>query len=141
MNWYKNTLEFSTRGKGLYPFTQSVEELLQDWGVNEGMCFLFMAHTSASFVISESYDPSAKLDMEEFMERLVPENQAWLRHTMEGPDDSPSHMRAILTSTSLSIPVDHGKLSVGTWQGLYTGPDPTTGKYWFAAWMSRFNEK
>jgi secondary thiamine-phosphate synthase enzyme len=119
MNWYKRTLEFRTHGKGLYPFTPSVAELLQDWGVNEGMCFLFMAHTSASFVISESYDPSAKLDMEEFMERLVPENQAWFRHTMEGSDDSPSHMRAMLTSTSLSIPVDHGKLSVGTWQGLY----------------------
>ena len=78
-----------------------------------------MAHTSASLVISESYDPSAKRDMEEFMERLVPENQSWFQHTMEGSDDSPSHMRAMLTSTSLSIPVDHGKLSIGTWQGLY----------------------
>jgi secondary thiamine-phosphate synthase enzyme len=78
-----------------------------------------MPHTSASLVISESYDPSAKIDLEEFMERLVPENQAWFRHTLEGSDDSPSHMRAIITSTSLSIPVDHGKLSVGTWQGLY----------------------
>ena len=119
MNWFKDTLEITTQGKGLYPFTPSVENLIHKWGVYEGMCFLYMAHTSASFVISESYDPSAKLDMEEFMERLVPENQAWFRHTMEGSDDSPSHMRAMLTSTSLSIPVDHGKLNVGTWQGLY----------------------
>ena len=119
MKWNKFTLEINTQGKGLYPFTSSVDELLRKWAVEEGMCFLFMAHTSASLVISESYDPSAKIDLEEFMERLVPENQAWFRHTMEGSDDSPSHMRAMLTSTSLSIPIDHGKLSMGTWQGLY----------------------
>jgi secondary thiamine-phosphate synthase enzyme len=76
-------------------------------------------HTSASLVVSESYDPSAKIDLEEFMERLVPENQRWFRHTLEGSDDSPSHMRAMLTHTSLSIPIDHGNLSIGTWQGLY----------------------
>jgi secondary thiamine-phosphate synthase enzyme len=119
MKWHKETIEISTRGKGLYPFTPVVDALIRRWEANEGMCFLYLAHTSASFVISESYDPSAKLDMEEFMERLVPENQSWFRHTMEGSDDSPSHMRAMLTSTSLSIPVDHGKLSIGTWQGLY----------------------
>ena len=119
MKWHKETIEISTRGKGLYPFTPAVDALIQKWEANEGMCFLYLAHTSASFVISESFDPSAKLDMEEFMERLVPENQSWFRHTMEGSDDSPSHMRAMLTSTSLSIPVDHGKLSIGTWQGLY----------------------
>jgi secondary thiamine-phosphate synthase enzyme len=119
MKWHKETIEISTRGKGLYPFTPAVDALIRRWETNEGMCFLYLAHTSASFVISESYDPSAKLDMEEFMERLVPENQSWFRHTMEGSDDSPSHMRAMLTSTSLSIPVDHGKLSIGTWQGLY----------------------
>jgi secondary thiamine-phosphate synthase enzyme len=119
MKWHKETIEISTRGKGLYPFTPAVDALIQRWEANEGMCFLYLAHTSASFVISESYDPTAKLDMEEFMERLVPENQSWFRHRMEGSDDSPSHMRAMLTSTSLSIPVDHGKLSIGTWQGLY----------------------
>lgn len=119
MNWFKHTLEINTQGKGLYPFTSSVESLLHEWRVNDGMCYFFIAHTSASLVISESYDPSAKLDLEQFMERLVPENQAWFRHTMEGPDDSPSHMRAMLTSTSLSIPVDHGALTMGTWQGIY----------------------
>ena len=119
MKWHKETIEINTRGKGLYPFTPTVDALIQKWAANEGMCFLYMAHTSASLVISESYDPSAKLDLEEFMERLVPENQSWFRHIMEGSDDSPSHMRAMLTSTSLSIPIDHGKLSIGTWQGLY----------------------
>ncbi len=119
MKWNKFTLEINTQGKGLYPFTSLVDELIRKWGVEEGMCYLFIAHTSASLVISESYDPSAKIDLEEFMERLVPENQAWFRHTMEGSDDSPSHMRAMLTSTSLSIPIDLGKLSIGTWLGLY----------------------
>jgi secondary thiamine-phosphate synthase enzyme len=119
MNWYKEMLEVSTRGKGLYSFTPLVETKIREWGIIDGMCFLYMPHTSASLVISESYDPSAKYDMEEFMERLVPEDQSWFRHTMEGSDDSPSHMRAMLTSTSLSIPIDQGKLSVGTWQGLY----------------------
>jgi len=119
MKWHKTTIELSTNGKGLYAFTPRVAEVITKWEIFEGMCFLYIAHTSASFVISESYDPSAKLDMEEFMERLVPENQSWFRHTLEGADDSPSHMRAMLTSTSLSIPIDNGHLSLGTWQGLY----------------------
>ena len=69
--------------------------------------------------ISESYDPSARVDLEGYMERLAPENQSWYRHTMEGSDDSPSHMRAMLTDTSLSIPIDDGRLNMGTWQGVY----------------------
>jgi len=83
------------------------------------MCYLFIPHTSASLIINESYDPSARQDMENFLERLVPEGESWYRHTMEGRDDSPSHMRSILTQTSLSIPVDEGALSLGTWQGVY----------------------
>lgn len=119
MNWFKDTLEISTRGKGLYPFTESVEARIRDWDIQEGMCYLYVQHTSASLVISESYDPSAKMDLEVFMEKLAPENQPWHRHTLEGADDSPSHMRAMLTQTSLTIPVDAGRLSLGTWQGIY----------------------
>jgi len=119
MNWFKDTLEISTRGKGLYPFTESVEARIREWDVQEGMCYLYVQHTSASLVISESYDPSAKMDLEMFMEKLAPENQPWHRHTLEGADDSPSHMRAMLTQTSLTIPVDAGRLSLGTWQGIY----------------------
>jgi secondary thiamine-phosphate synthase enzyme len=70
-------------------------------------------------VISESYDPSAKIDLEAFMDRVAPDGQNWHRHTLEGPDDSPSHMRAMLTNVSLSIPIDNGQLSLGTWQGIY----------------------
>jgi secondary thiamine-phosphate synthase enzyme len=119
MNWYKDTIEVPTRGKGLYPFTDAVNSRIREWGVSEGMGFLYLPHTSASLVISESYDPTARIDMELFMERLVPENQPWHRHTLEGADDSPSHMRAMLTDTSLAIPIDDNRLSLGTWQGVY----------------------
>jgi secondary thiamine-phosphate synthase enzyme len=119
MNWIKGFLEVPTRGKGLYPFTNEATAFINNREIQEGMCFLYMPHTSASFVINESYDPTARIDMEEFMERLVPENQPWFSHILEGADDSTSHMRALLTHTSLSIPIDDGKLSLGRWQGIY----------------------
>jgi secondary thiamine-phosphate synthase enzyme len=119
LNWLKDRLEISTQGKGLYPFTRAVEERIRRWGIQEGMCYLYIQHTSASLVISENYDPTAKIDLEAFMERLVPENQPWYRHTLEGPDDSPSHMRAMLTLPCVTIPIDAGRLSLGTWQGIY----------------------
>ena len=119
MDWFKHTLEVSTRGKGLYPFTAAVDGFIRKWGVQEGICYLFVQHTSASLVISESYDPTAKIDLEAFMDRLVPENQSWYRHTLEGSDDSPSHMRTMLTQTDLTIPLDSGRLNLGTWQGIY----------------------
>jgi secondary thiamine-phosphate synthase enzyme len=119
MNWHKDTIEVPTRGKGLYPFTAQVDECLGRWEIKEGMCYLYLQHTSASLVIGESYDPTARLDMEIFMEKLVPEAQSWMRHTLEGGDDSSSHLRAMLTLTSVSIPIDGGALNLGTWQGIY----------------------
>jgi len=119
MKWYKDTLVVQTRGKGMHPFTDLIDERIRQWGIREGMCTLYLQHTSASLVISENYDPTARYDLEVFLDRLVPENQSWHRHTLEGPDDSPSHMRAMLTHTSENIPIDGGKLSLGTWQGVY----------------------
>jgi secondary thiamine-phosphate synthase enzyme len=119
LNWYKDTLIIATRGKGLFPFTAEVNRRLRSWGIQEGICHLFIQHTSASLVINENYDPSARKDLESFFDHLAPEGQAWYTHTLEGRDDSPSHMRAILTHTSLSIPIDQGQLSLGTWQGIY----------------------
>jgi secondary thiamine-phosphate synthase enzyme len=119
MNWHKTTLEISTSGKGLHDITSSIRMQLKEWGVREGMCFLFMQHTSASLVISENWDPTARADLETFMERLVPEGDKWYTHDLEGPDDATSHIRTMLTDTSLSIPVDDGDLSLGTWQGVY----------------------
>lgn len=119
MNWFKDTLILPTRGKGLYPFTREVEQRLRRWNITEGMCFLYIQHTSASLLINENCDPTARIDMETFLEKLVPEEQAWYRHTLEGPDDSASHLRSLLTPVNLSIPIDGGQLSLGTWQGIY----------------------
>lgn len=119
MNWQKTTLEVSTHGKGLHDITESVRVQLRNWGIHEGMCFLFLPHTSASLVVSENWDPTARADLETFMERIVPEKDRWYTHDLEGPDDATSHIRAMLTDTSLTIPVDDGDLSLGTWQGIY----------------------
>jgi len=119
MNWHKTTLEISTHGKGLHDITSSLRTQLKEWEVREGMCFLFLQHTSASLVISENWDPTARADLETFMERIVPERDNWYTHDLEGPDDATSHIRSMLTDTSLTIPVDNGALSLGTWQGVY----------------------
>ena len=119
MEWLKDEIVVPTRGKGLIPITGEIREILSDWRVREGMLHLFIPHTSASLVINESYDPSARQDLEAFLERIAPEGEGWHRHTVEGSDDSPSHMRAMLTDTDLSIPIDDGRLSLGTWQGIY----------------------
>jgi secondary thiamine-phosphate synthase enzyme len=119
MEWFKDTLTIPTGGKGLYLFTEIVAQRIRDWDIQEGMCFLFLLHTSASLLISESYDPSAKMDITSFFERLVPESQPWMEHVMEGSDDSSSHIRSALTSMDLSIPIDNGKMYMGTWQGIY----------------------
>jgi secondary thiamine-phosphate synthase enzyme len=119
MKWHKTNLEIPTHGKGLYDITETVRAQLRDWGVREGMCFLFLPHTSASLVLSENWDPTARADLETFMERLVPERDHWYTHTLEGDDDATSHIRAMLTDTSLTVPVDAGNLSLGSWQGIY----------------------
>ena len=119
MIWKKTTLEISTQGKGLYDFTETVRAQLREWNVREGMCYFFLQHTSASLVISENWDPTARADLETFMERLVPEGDKWYTHDLEGSDDATSHIRAMLTDTSLTVPVDAGNLSLGQWQGIY----------------------
>jgi secondary thiamine-phosphate synthase enzyme len=117
--WGTHTLHIYTRGKGLYEFTAAVKEQMQKIPSAFGLCHLYLPHTSASLLINESYDPSAKQDLETFLERLVPENQPWMRHTLEGPDDSSSHLRAGLLPSSLSIPIEGGQLALGQWQGIY----------------------
>ena len=119
MEWLKAELAVRTPGRGLHDITDRVADQLRNLKVSEGMCHLYLQHTSASLLISENYDPTARKDLEEFLVRMAPENQSWHKHTIEGPDDSPSHMRALLTGTSVSIPIDGGKMSLGTWQGIY----------------------
>ncbi len=113
------TLTISTTGKGLYEITDQVHEAVSSMGVQEGVCVLFVQHTSASLVIQENADPSARRDLEDWMARSVPEEQPEFTHTMEGPDDMPSHIRSMLTDVSLSIPVVDGRMVLGTWQGIF----------------------
>lgn len=112
-------LTISTRGKGLYPFTETVEKWLREQRVSNGLLTLFVQHTSCSLTIQENADPDVTLDLRDFFERLVPESGKHYRHTAEGPDDMTSHIRSALTQTSLSIPVIEGRMALGTWQGLY----------------------
>lgn len=108
-----------TKGQGLYEFTAQVEEFVRRASVNTGLVTVFCRHTSASLTIQENADPEVRADLNEFFRRLVPENMGWLRHTIEGPDDMPAHIKAALTDVSLSIPVSGGRMVLGTWQGIY----------------------
>lgn len=108
-----------TRGKGTYEITGEVASLLKRSGITTGLATVFLQHTSASLVIYENADPTARADLHRFFEDLVPEDNPDLIHTAEGPDDSTSHLRMALTRTSESIPVANGRLQLGTWQGIY----------------------
>lgn len=112
-------LTIKTPGKGLHDFTEQVRDVVRKANVREGLCTLFIRHTSASLTIQEAADPSARRDLEHWLNRLVPENDPHFTHTAEGPDDMPSHIKAALTATSLSIPIIDGSLGLGTWQGIY----------------------
>lgn len=108
-----------TSGQGLHEITEQVADAVRKAGLREGLCTVFVRHTSASLVIQENADPSARHDLERWLNRLVPENDPLFTHTMEGGDDMPSHIKAALTAASLSIPVIEGRLALGTWQGIY----------------------
>jgi len=112
-------LSVETRGQGLYDITSKVQTLVTDSSVRDGLCTVFVRHTSASLVIQENADPSAKHDLERWLARFVPEGDPFYTHDTEGPDDMPAHIRAALTATSLSIPVVNEKLALGTWQAIY----------------------
>jgi secondary thiamine-phosphate synthase enzyme len=108
-----------TPGQGLHDITSQVVSLVKKAGIDEGLCTVFLRHTSASLVVQENADPTAKRDLERWLNRLVPEGDPFYSHDAEGPDDMPSHLKAALTATSLSIPIAQGKLALGTWQGIY----------------------
>ena len=114
-------IEIETPGQGLHNITSAVTDAITQ-AVGEsgsGLAHLFLQHTSASLLIQENADPTARRDLEEFLNRMVPENQPWHRHLDEGPDDTVSHMKSSITATELTIPIRDGKLLLGTWQGLY----------------------
>ena len=106
-------------GQGLHDITAGVQGRVKESGLETGVCHLFIQHTSASLLIQENYDPSAKTDLENWLNRLVPENDPIYTHTIEGPDDMPAHIKAALTACSLTIPVRDGELALGAWQGIF----------------------
>ncbi|WP_375138978.1 secondary thiamine-phosphate synthase enzyme YjbQ [Azohydromonas caseinilytica] len=119
MNQATTTLAVDTPGRGLIDITRRVRDWAQAQGFSEGLLTLFVRHTSASLLIQENADPEVQRDLERFFARLVPDGDALFRHRDEGPDDMPAHVRSTLTATQLSIPLLHGRLALGTWQGIY----------------------
>lgn len=118
-------IRIQTNGRGTYEFTQSVRDFVSSVFAeasvksDNGLCHLFIMHTSASLIICENADPDVRKDLETFMSDLVPDGREGFVHTAEGPDDMPAHVRSVLTNAELTIPVRGGRLALGTWQGIY----------------------
>jgi secondary thiamine-phosphate synthase enzyme len=116
---HADTFTIPTKGKGTHEITSQVQAVVRESGVRTGQVTVFIQHTSASLVIYENADPSARTDLHRFFERLVPEDSADYVHTAEGPDDSTSHLRMVLTRSSETVPIVQGQLALGTWQGIF----------------------
>jgi len=119
MHVWHDRIEVRTNGKRLYEITNEVQSKIDNCGVKSGMATVFVQHTSCSLVIMENADPTARRDLEKFFDRLVPENSDYFTHDSEGSDDMPSHIRMALTRTGETLPIIHGKLQLGTWQGIF----------------------
>ena len=119
MHVYHDQLEVRTRGKSLYEITDDVQSKIDKRSIRNGTVTVFVQHTSCSIVIMENADPTARRDLEEFFERLVPERTSYFTHDAEGSDDMPSHIRMVLTRTSETVPIAAGKMQLGTWQGIF----------------------
>jgi secondary thiamine-phosphate synthase enzyme len=116
---HQQQLRFLTRGRGTMNISREVEDVIRDSGIQQGICQIFIHHTSASLILCENADPTVRTDLERFMKKVVPDGDTMFQHIDEGPDDMPAHVRTVLTQSSLSIPVDHGRDTLGTWQGIY----------------------
>jgi secondary thiamine-phosphate synthase enzyme len=112
-------LEIRTNGKGLYEITDEIQSKIDKCGVRNGTVTVFVQHTSCSVIIMENADPTARRDLEEFFDRLIPEDADYFTHGSEGSDDMPSHIRMVLTRTSETVPIMEGKMQLGTWQGIF----------------------
>ena len=112
-------LSIRTQGRGTIDVTNEVEQLVSKSNIKDGLCNLFIQHTSASLILCENADPDVRVDLENFMQQMVKDGDSMFRHTAEGPDDMPAHIRSVLTSSSLTIPIADGKCLLGTWQGVY----------------------
>lgn len=119
LNQKAHQIIIPTRGRGFYEITGEVHGLVRESGFQTGLCTLHLRHTSASLLIQENADPDVRHDLEAFLARLVPDGDPLFRHTCEGDDDMPAHIRTALTSVNLSVPIVQGELVLGTWQGIY----------------------
>ena len=119
MSAKSKTFAVRTRGRGTTEVTREVQSAVAASGSQEGLCTVFIHHTSASLIINENADPDVQRDLDAFLSRLVPDGDSLYVHTMEGPDDMPAHVRTALTQTSLSVPVTRGRCALGTWQGIF----------------------
>ncbi|MDX1514696.1 MAG: secondary thiamine-phosphate synthase enzyme YjbQ [Gammaproteobacteria bacterium] len=115
----QSALKVSTRGRGSYEITRDVQRAVASSGVRQGLCHVFVHHTSASLMVCENADPAVRKDLETFMSRLAPDGDPMFSHTSEGADDMPAHVRSVLTQTDLNLPVSQGRCDLGTWQGIY----------------------
>lgn len=116
---YQQILNYHTRGRGTTNISRDVADAVEQSGIDQGLCHVFIHHTSASLILCENADPTVRSDLETFMSNLVPDGSPMFRHTDEGPDDMSAHVRSILTKMDLTLPVTNGRLAVGTWQGIY----------------------
>jgi secondary thiamine-phosphate synthase enzyme len=119
MHVHHDQFEIRTNGKGLYEITGEVQSKIDGFGVQNGTATVFVQHTSCSVIIMENADPTARRDLEEFFDRLVPEDADYFTHSSEGSDDMPSHIRMVLTRTTETVPIVNGKMRLGTWQGIF----------------------
>jgi len=122
-------LTIPTRGRGTYDITQEVEQAVRESGLSTGICHVFVQHTSASLILCENADPGVRHDLEAFLARLAPDGDPLFRHTQEGPDDMPAHVRSILTKADLTLPVSGRRCALGTWQGIYLYEHRTLGHH------------
>lgn len=115
----RSVFEIATQGRGSYPVTEQIQQQVRASSIRNGLCHVFLHHTSASLVLCENADPDVRTDMERFMVRLVPDGDPVYSHVAEGPDDMPAHVRTLLTHTDLTLPVCDNRCNLGTWQGIY----------------------
>lgn len=122
------SLTIETPGRGTVDVTREVDGVVRGSGIGTGLATVFLHHTSASLVVSENADPEVRRDLDRFLARLVPDGDPLFRHVTEGPDDMPAHVRSVLTSTSIGVPVRKGRLDLGTWQGIFLWEHRRTGQ-------------
>ena len=127
--YWQDKLTVQSSGRGTYEITQAIENMIRDSGVQQGLCHLFIRHTSASLIINENADPAVREDLETFMSKLSPDGDPMFSHRSEGDDDMPAHIRSVLTQTELTVPICKGGSCLGTWQGIYLWEHRTAGHW------------